>query len=44
MLLEKSGETVPDGMKRGSQSGTDIQLWMYLVVNVKSSAVKNDIP
>ena len=41
--MEKSGETLPDGMKRGSQSGTDIQLWMYLVVNVKSSAVNNNI-
>ena len=42
-LLEKSRETVPDGMKRGSQSGNNTQLWMCLVVNVKSSAIKNNI-
>ena len=31
------------GMKRLSQSGNDIQLWMCLVMEVKSSAVKNNI-
>ena len=42
MLLEKSREIAPEGMKRLSQSG-NTQLWMYLVVKVKSDAVKNNI-
>ena len=41
MLLEKSGEIVPEAMKRLNQSGNDAQLWMCLVVEVKSDAVKN---
>ena len=28
-------------MKRLSQSGNDAQLWLYLVVKVKSDAIKN---
>ena len=42
MLREKSGEIAPEGMKRLSQSENNTQLWMYLVVKVKSDAVKNN--
>ena len=42
-LLEKSGDIAPDGMKRLSQSGNNTQLWMCLVVKVKSDAIKNNI-
>ena len=34
---------VPERMKWLGQSGNDTQLWMCLVVKVKSSAVKNNI-
>ena len=43
MLLEKSREIAPERMKRLSQSGNDTQLWMCLVVKVKSNAVKNNV-
>ena len=43
MLLEKSGEIAPEGMKRLSQSGNNVQVWICLVVKVKSAAVKNNI-
>ena len=43
MLLEKSEEIAPQGMKRLSQSRNNAQLWMCLVVKVKSDAVKSDI-
>ena len=43
MLLEKSGEIAPEEMKRLSQSVNKAQLWKYLVVKVKSDAVKNNI-
>ena len=43
MLLEKSGEIAPEGMKRLSQRGNDTQLWMCLVIKVKSDAVKSNI-
>ena len=43
MLLGKSKEIATEGMKRLNQRGNDTQLWMYLVVNVKSDAVKNNI-
>ena len=43
MLLEKSGEIAPEGMKRPSQSGNNAWLWICLVVKVKSSAVKKNI-
>ena len=43
MLLEKSKEIAPEGMKRLSQSGNNSQLWMYLVVKVKSDAINNNI-
>ena len=39
MLVEKGGEIAPEGMKRLSQSGNSTQLWMCLVVKVKSDAV-----
>ena len=43
MLLEESVEIGPERMKRLSQSKNDAQLWMCLVVKVKSNAVKNNI-
>ena len=43
MLLEKSREIAPEEVKRLSQSGNDNQLWMCLVMKVKSSAIKNSI-
>ena len=42
MLLEKSGETAPEGMKRLSQRRNNSQSWMCSVVKVKSEAVKNN--
>ena len=41
MLLEKSREKAPEGMKRLSQSENNTQLWMCLV-KVKSNAVKSN--
>jgi len=38
VLLEKSAEIATEGMKRLSQSGNNTQLWMCLVVKVKSDA------
>ena len=43
MLLEISGEITPERMKRLGQSRSDTQLWMCLVVKVKSDALKNNI-
>ena len=43
MLLEISGEITPERMKRWSQSNNNTQLWMCLVMKVKSDAVKNSI-
>ena len=43
MLLEKSGEITPEKLKRQSQSESNAQLGMWLVVEVKSNAVKNNI-
>ena len=43
MLMEKSREIAPEGMKRLSKSRNDTQLWMCLVVKVNSDAVKNNI-
>ena len=43
MLLEKSREIAPEGMKRLSQSDKNTQLWVHLVVKVKSDAMKNNI-
>ena len=42
MLLEKSGEIAPEGMKRLSQSANNAQLWMRLEMKVKSNAIKNN--
>ena len=43
MLLEKSREITPERMKGWSQSKNKTQLWMWLVMEVKSDAVKNNI-
>ena len=43
ILLEKSREITPEGMKRLNQSGNNAQLWMCLVMKVKSNVVKNNI-
>ena len=43
MLLEKSRDIAPKGMKKLSESRNNAQLWMCLVVKVKSDAVKNNI-
>ena len=43
MLLEKSGEITPKRMKKQSQSENNAQLWMWLVMEVKSDAVKSNI-
>jgi len=42
VLLEKSGEIAPEGMKMLSQSKTNAQLWMWMVKEVNSDAVKNN--
>ena len=42
MLLEKSRENAPEGMKRVSQSGNNAQLGMRLVLKEKSDVVKNN--
>ena len=43
MLLEISGEITPERKKGWSQSKNNTQLWMQVVMEVKSSAVKNNI-
>ena len=43
MLLEISGEITPERMKRQSQSKNNTQLWMWLVVEARSDAVKRNI-
>ena len=46
MVLEKSrGQLLiaPERMKQLGQSGNNAQLWLCLVVKVKSDAVKNSI-
>ena len=43
MLLEKGGEINPERMKRQSQSENNAQLWMWLVIEVKSDVVNNSI-
>ena len=40
MLLEKSREIAPEGTKGLSQSENNAQLWTWLVMEVKSDAVK----
>ena len=41
-LLDNSGEIPPERMKRQSQSKNNTQLWMGLVMEVKSDAVKSN--
>ena len=44
MLPRKSGGQLliaPERMKQLDQSGTEAQLWMCLVMKVKSDAIKN---
>ena len=43
MLLEKCREIAPERMKWLGQSRNDAQLWMCLVVMVKSSAARSNI-
>ena len=43
MLWGKSGEITPERMKKMSQSENNTQLWMSLVMEVKSNDVKNNI-
>jgi len=43
MLLDISGEIIPERMKGWNQSKNNTQLWMGLVMDVKSDAVKNNI-
>ena len=43
MLLEMGGEITPERKKGWSQSKNNTQLWMLLVMEVKSDAVKNNI-
>ena len=39
----RSGEIAPERMKRLNQSENNAQLWMWLAMEVKSDAVKNNI-
>ena len=43
MILEISRELTPERMKRQSQSINNTQLWMWLMMEVKSDAVKSNI-
>ena len=43
MLLEVSGGVIPERMKGWSQSKNNTQLWMGLVIEVWSEAVKSNI-
>ena len=43
ILLKNSGEIAPEEMKRLSQSRNNAQLQMFLVVKIKSDAVKSNI-
>ena len=43
MLLKKSREIAPERMERLSQSRNNAQMWMCLVVKVRSDAVKSNI-
>ena len=43
MLLEISGEITPKRMKGRSQSKNNTQLWMQLVIEARSDAVKSSI-
>ena len=43
MLQEISGEITPERIKRQSQSKNNTQLWMRLVMEARSDAVKGNI-
>ena len=43
MLLRRNSQIAPERMKRLSQSGKDAQLWICLVMTVKSSVVTSNI-
>ena len=43
MLLEISGEITPERMKGWSQSKNNAQLWMWLVMQARSDAIKSNI-
>ena len=43
MLLQKSREIAPERKKRLNQSKNNAQLWMCLVVEVKSNVKENHI-
>ena len=43
MLLEISGEITPERMKGWSQSKNNTQLWIWLVIEARSDAVKSNI-
>ena len=43
MLLEISGEVTPERMKGWSQSKNNTQLWMGLLIEARSNAVKSNI-
>ena len=43
MLVEKSEEIAAERIKRLTQSENNAQLWMWLMIEVKSNAVKKNI-
>ena len=43
MLLEISGEITPERMKGWSQSKNNTHLWMGLVIEARSDAIKSNI-
>ena len=43
MLLEISGEITPERMKGWSQSKNNTQLWMGLVIEARSDAIKSNM-
>ena len=43
LLLDISGEITPERRKRWSQNKNNTQLWMWLVMKVKSDAIKGNI-
>ena len=43
MLLEISGEITPERIKGWSESKNNTQLWMCLVIEARSNAVKSNI-
>ena len=43
MLLEKNGGIIPERMKGWSQRENNAQVWVWLVIEVKSDAIKSNI-